>query len=195
MSRELLTKIAAFARENYPVQMRQLIAEIEVELEKPVPEPVAWLYDFIDGGEVLKDWTTIYKSELEMKVEKWGAHNIRPLYKAPPEVKESSIPVEATAWTGKGCGVISDRQKRSMLENAHLGGEFAGAAKTAERHDIPLGPLPLSQMELLTDDEIGDALNIDPMWLDKGFKHEIWDMREQVREIESAFLKKLRGEV
>lgn len=42
--RKLLKRIANFARENYPVQMNGLIAEIEVELNKPDPEPVAWTF-------------------------------------------------------------------------------------------------------------------------------------------------------
>ena len=49
---------------------------------------------------------------------------------------------EPVAWTGKGCGVMKDAQKRSMIEEGKYGGEFASAARLAERHDIPLYALP-----------------------------------------------------
>lgn len=42
------------------------------------------------------------------------------------------------AWTGEGCGVISDVQKKQMIENGKHGGEFKIAADSAVRHDIPL---------------------------------------------------------
>lgn len=45
---------------------------------------------------------------------------------------------EPVAWTGKGCGVMDAKCKQKMIEDALFGGEFAMAAKTAVRHDIPL---------------------------------------------------------
>lgn len=50
--------------------------------------------------------------------------------------------VEPDAWTGKGCGVITDTAKARMIEEGKYGGEFAIAARTAERHDIPLCKRP-----------------------------------------------------
>lgn len=46
--------------------------------------------------------------------------------------------VEPVAWTGKGCGVITGKAKARMIEEGKYGGEFAIAARSAERHDIPL---------------------------------------------------------
>lgn len=45
---------------------------------------------------------------------------------------------EPFAWTGKGCGVITDKHRRRMIEQGSFGGEFAIAAGTAQRHDEPL---------------------------------------------------------
>jgi hypothetical protein len=57
-------------------------------------------------------------------------------------VKELST-MPAVAWTGKGCGEISDKCKQEMIANGKYGGEFACAAITAERHDIPLIQRPV----------------------------------------------------
>lgn len=43
MSHALLEKIKSFAEKFYPIQMRQLIVEIDLELQKP--DPVATLKD------------------------------------------------------------------------------------------------------------------------------------------------------
>lgn len=42
------------------------------------------------------------------------------------------------AWTGNGCGVISDLTKKRMIEQGKYGGELATGAATAERHCQPL---------------------------------------------------------
>jgi hypothetical protein len=52
----------------------------------------------------------------------------------------SKIP--PAAWTGKGCGVISDKGKQITMEGEHHGGEFAIAAQAARAHDIALIPRP-----------------------------------------------------
>lgn len=60
MSRELLERISKFAQENYPTQMRGLVAEIEVELKKaelakpvqePKPEPMLMVNVWSDNGQ------------------------------------------------------------------------------------------------------------------------------------------------
>lgn len=46
--------------------------------------------------------------------------------------------IEQVAWTGRGCGVINNRAKDRMTKDGKYGGEFAAAAKLAEKHDTPL---------------------------------------------------------
>lgn len=46
-------------------------------------EPVAWIFDWFDGDEEIKDWTTTSKNELDSMLKKSRAHNIRSLYTYP----------------------------------------------------------------------------------------------------------------
>jgi hypothetical protein len=55
---------------------------------------------------------------------------------------------------------------------------------------VPLFPMFLDQP--LSDEEIADITNIDPMWLENGFNHTISNMREFVKEIERGIWDKLR---
>lgn len=52
MSRELLKRISEFAQKYYPIRMNGLIAEIEVELKKPDPEPDYWHVVDEDGNSI-----------------------------------------------------------------------------------------------------------------------------------------------
>ncbi len=61
---------------------------LEQELAKPEQEPIAWLYDWYgykSGNEtkiLVKDWiASVYSEVSDPTIE---AHNIRPLYTAPP---------------------------------------------------------------------------------------------------------------
>ena len=64
------------------------ISELEAELAKPEQEPVAWKYDWYgyksqsETKELVKDWIASVYSEVSDPT--IGAHNIRPLYTAPP---------------------------------------------------------------------------------------------------------------
>ena len=52
MSRQILERIRDFARENYPIQMNDLIAEINIELAKPEPQPDYWHVMGPDGESI-----------------------------------------------------------------------------------------------------------------------------------------------
>ena len=85
--------------------------ELQQELATPEQEPVAWIYDWYgyesqsETKVLVKDWIASVYSEVSDPT--IGAHNIRPLYTAPPKrewVGLTSEDWENTPDTGKqGC--------------------------------------------------------------------------------------------
>lgn len=87
------------------------IAELEAQLAQPEQEPVAWIYDWYghksekEPRTLVKDWIASVYSEVSDPT--INAHNIRPLYTAPPRKLWQGLTSEDwenTPDTGKqGC--------------------------------------------------------------------------------------------
>lgn len=91
MSRRLLERIRDFARENYPVQMNGLIAEISIELSKPEPRPDYWHVVGADGESIItSSWEELchehINDALAADLEEARTWVVRPLWSGPSNV-------------------------------------------------------------------------------------------------------------
>lgn len=64
--------------------------------------------------------------------------------------------LEPVAWMNDSKNIVTDRAKKSMMEQRHYGVEFAIAADTAERFDVPLYAIPAGYV-LVKEEEARDA--------------------------------------
>lgn len=83
----LLVLLDVYTAKNM-MSVSEAINDLEAALAQPEQEPVAWIYDWYghksakEPRALVKDWIASVYSEVSDPT--IGAHNIRPLYAAPP---------------------------------------------------------------------------------------------------------------